>query len=169
MLTRNIIVTRDSEVIMFSPCVFVCVCVCVSVNVCRDVCPDDLTMKDWCNTNNILQVHFENRISPSIFELQRRSKAQNIGNANGYLSGVFNFQYHSGKKFVASSKWRPFLKFWNITHSFNLTSFMKRSSQIMPKRYFLMMMTSSITSQGGPQSRRSVFLYKWNNDIFHDN
>ena len=27
------------------------------VYVCHDVCPDDLTMKDWCHTNNILQVH----------------------------------------------------------------------------------------------------------------
>ena len=46
-------------------------------------------MKDWCHTNNILQVHcwgclvvqvmfhanFESDISPSIFELERRSKA----------------------------------------------------------------------------------------------
>ena len=40
---------------MFSPCMFVCLCVCVYV--CHDVCPDDLTMKDWCHTNNILQVH----------------------------------------------------------------------------------------------------------------
>ena len=40
---------------MFSPCVFVCLC--VYVYVCHDVCPDDLTMKDWCHTNNILQVH----------------------------------------------------------------------------------------------------------------
>ena len=51
----QIFITRDSEVIMFSPCVFVCLCVCVYV--CHDVCPDDLTMKDWCHTNNILQVH----------------------------------------------------------------------------------------------------------------
>ena len=47
---------------MFSPCMFfVClffVCVWLSVYVCHDVCPDDLTMKDWCHTNNILQVHF---------------------------------------------------------------------------------------------------------------
>ena len=46
---------------MFSPCVFVClfvcVCVCVVVYVYHDACPDDLTMKDWCHTNNILQVH----------------------------------------------------------------------------------------------------------------
>ena len=33
------------------------VCLCVCVYVCHDVCPDDLAMKDWCHTNNILQVH----------------------------------------------------------------------------------------------------------------
>ena len=110
-----VFITRDSEVIMLSPCVFVCLFVCLCL--CHDVCPDDLTMKDCCHTNNILQIHclvvqvmlhalvtssdvtrsqsnFEIDISLSIFELVRRSKAQNIGNANGYLSGVFNFQYH---------------------------------------------------------------------------
>ena len=30
---------------------------------------------------------FEIDIYPPIFELQRRSKAQNVGNAHGYLSG----------------------------------------------------------------------------------
>ena len=39
----------------------------------------------------------------------------------------------SGKNSLSSSKWRPFFKFWNIKHSFNLTSDMKRTSQIMPK------------------------------------
>ena len=48
------------------------------------------------------------------------------------ISGI-NF----GKKFVANSKWRPFRKIWNIKHSFNLTSDMKRSSQIMPKKVVL--------------------------------
>ena len=43
--------------IMFSPYVFVCVCVCLSVYACHDVCPDDLTMKDWSHTKNILQMH----------------------------------------------------------------------------------------------------------------
>ena len=42
----------------------------------------------------------------------------------------------SGKKSLSSSKWRPFWKFWNIKHSFNLTSNMKRSSEIMPKKFF---------------------------------
>ena len=52
-------ITRVSEVIMFSPCVFVCLVVYLFVCLClyHDVCPDDLTMKDWCHTNNILQVH----------------------------------------------------------------------------------------------------------------
>ena len=45
---------RDSEVLMFLPCVFVCVW--LSVYVCHDVCPDNLTMKDWCHTNNSLKV-----------------------------------------------------------------------------------------------------------------
>ena len=33
-------------------------------------------------------------ISPLIFELLRRSKAQNVGNAHSYLSGIFNFRYN---------------------------------------------------------------------------
>ena len=36
--------------------------------------------------------NFEIDISPSICELQRRSKAQNVANAHGYLSGIFNFR-----------------------------------------------------------------------------
>ena len=55
----------------------------------------------------------------------------------------------SGKKSLSGSKWRPFWKILNIKHSFNLTSDMKRSSQIMPKKSFFMVMTSSMTSQGG--------------------
>ena len=72
------------------------------------------------------------------------------------------------KKFVASSKWRPFWKFWNIKHSFNLTSVIKRSSQIMPKKYFHDDdVIDGVT--GLPQSRPSILVYKWNNNIFHDN
>ena len=40
---------------MFSPCLFLCLWLCLCLY--HDVCPDDLTMKDWCHTNNILQVH----------------------------------------------------------------------------------------------------------------
>ena len=101
---------------MFSPCVSVCICLSVYV------CPDDLTMKDWCHVNHILQVHcwgclvvqvmfhtlmtslmtshghkvgqIFKLISPSIFELERPSKAENVGNANVYLSDIFNFRYN---------------------------------------------------------------------------
>ena len=38
--------------------------------------------------------NFESDISPSIFELERRSKAHNVGNAHGYLSDLFNFRYN---------------------------------------------------------------------------
>ena len=38
--------------------------------------------------------NFEIDISPSILELERRSKAQNVGYAHGYLSGIFNFRYN---------------------------------------------------------------------------
>ena len=99
-------------------------CVCLFVTLClyRDVCPDDLTMKDWCHTNNILQVHclgclvvqvmFHALMTSSMtspghkvcqilkviylrqFELERRSKAQNVENAHGYVSGLFNFRYN---------------------------------------------------------------------------
>ena len=41
------------------------------------------------------------------------------------------------------------LKMAAIKHSFNLTSDMEISSQIMPKKGIFMMMTSSMTSQGG--------------------
>ena len=149
-------ITRDSEVIMFLPCVFVCVCLCLSrclsgrfnyeglvprkkyfagtllgmpsyasyVSRTHDVI-DDVTRSQS-------KSNFEIDISPSIFDLQCRSKAQNVGNAHGFLSDIFfryNFRY---KKFDASWKWRPFWIFWNTKHSFNLTSDMKRSSQIMP-------------------------------------
>ena len=70
-----------------------------------------------------------------------------------------------GKKVCRKLKWRPFWKFCNIKHSFNLTSDMKRSSQIMPKKYFDDDdVIDDVT--GWPQSRPSIFLYKWKNNIF---
>ena len=53
------------------------------------------------------------------------------------------------KKFVATSKWRPFWKCWNINHRFKLTSDMERSSQIMPEKLFFVVVTPSMTSEGG--------------------
>ena len=121
--TNQMINIRDSEVIMFSPCVFVClfVCVCLCLSRClsgrfsyeglvphkqyfagtllemsscasyvshtHDVI-DDVTM--WQSRTN-----FEIDKSPTIFELEHRSEAQNVGYADGYLSGMFNFRWKS--------------------------------------------------------------------------
>ena len=100
--------------------------------------------------------NFEIEISPSIFELEHRSKAPNIGNANGYLSGIFKFRYNFRvTKFVTSSKWRPFFKFWIIEHSFNLTPDMKRLFQIMPKKFFSWWWRHRVASKSALYIRRS--------------
>ena len=109
---------------MFSPCVFVCLFVCVCVCVCLSRCLSGrfnyeglvphkqyftgtfLGMSSCASyvsrTHDVIvdvtrsqsRSKFEIQISPLIFELERRSKAQNVGNANGHLSGIFNFRYH---------------------------------------------------------------------------
>ena len=100
--------------------------------------------------------NFEIDISPSIFQIQRRSMLMAIFLV--YSTSVIA----SAKKSLSGSKWRPFWKFWNIKHRFNLTSDMKRSSQIMPKS-ILMMVMSSMTSQGGLKVGP---IYSFNNNIF---
>ena len=40
----------------------------------------------------------------SIFELERRSKAQNVGYTNGYLAGIFNFTYQSRSKCLSRAQ-----------------------------------------------------------------
>ena len=82
-------------------------------------------------------------------------------------SGMFD-SYPS--KFVASSKWRPFWKFWYIKGSFNLTSDMKRSSQIMQKKCIFHDddITDDVT-EWHKSRPPSIFVYKWNNNTFLDN
>ena len=53
-----------------------------------------------------------------------------------------------GKNICRDLKMGSIWKCQNIKHSFNLTSDMQRSSQIIPESVFLMLMTSSMTSQG---------------------
>ena len=103
---------------MFSPCVFVCDF--VSLSRClsgrfnyeglvphKQYFAGTLLGKSTCasyvsRTHDVIddvtrsqsRSNFESHISPSIFELERRSKAQNVGNADGYLSGLFNFRYN---------------------------------------------------------------------------
>ena len=74
----------------------------------------------------------------------------------------------SGKKCRRDLKMAAILKCQNIKHSFNLTSEMKRSSQIMQEKIFQGDdVIDDVTGQ--PQSRSSIFLYEWKNNIFRDN
>ena len=74
----------------------------------------------------------------------------------------------SGKKLFATSKWRPFWKCPNIKHSFNLTPAMKNHPKLCKKKYFHSDGVFDDVTEW-PQSRFSIFLYEWWNDIFHDN
>ena len=154
-------------------------------------------MKHWCHTNNILQVHclrclvvqvLFHALMTSLMTSQDHKVGQilKLIYLRQYLSYSVDQKLKmsemlmaiflvystsgmtSGKKIVASSKWRPFWNFLNIKHSFNLNSEMKRSSEIMPKNVFH---DNDIIDDvtGFPPSWPSIFLYKWNNNIFHDN
>ena len=153
-------ITRDNEVIMFHPvclllvCVCVCVVVCLSVYVCHDVCPDDLTMKNWCHTNNILQVHcwgylvvqvMFHTLMTSLMTSQDHKVGQIVKLI--YLRQYLNYSVDQKLKIsemlmaillvyqtseITSSK-NVSRELKIFKHNFNLTSDMKRSYQIIPK------------------------------------
>ena len=142
------------------------------VYVCHDVCPDDLTMKDWCHTNHILQVHCWGCLVVQVmFHALMTSLMASPGHKEGqilkliYLRQYLSYSVDqklkisemlmaiflvystsgitSGKKDCRQLKMAAiFFKFWLIEHSFNFTSDIKRSFQILPKKVFFMMMTS---------------------------
>ena len=113
---------------------------CVSLT--HDVI-DDVT---WSQSRS----NFESDISPSIFELERRSKAQNVANAHGYLSGAFSFRYNFRYKSLSRAQNSGHFENFEILHSFNLTSDMYRLSQIMHQKSIFMMMTSQGGLKVGP-------------------
>ena len=90
--------------------------------------------------------NFEIDISPSIFELQRRSKTQNIGNAHGYLSGIFSLRYDFRLKSLLRVKKGGHFEILNTASVW--PQIWKDRPKLCKKSIF-MMMTSSMTSQGG--------------------
>ena len=128
------IFTRDSEVKMFSPGVFVCVCVCFCLCLSRCLSGrfnhEGLVPHKWYFAGILLGVpscasyvsrtydviddvsrsqnrsNFEIAISPSIFELERRSKAQNVGKAIFLVYSTSGIT--SGKNLSRAQKKRPF-------------------------------------------------------------
>ena len=92
-------------------CLFVCLCLSGRFNYEGLVCYVSRThdvIDDVTRSQN--RSNFEIDISPSIFELERRSKAQNVGNAHGYLSGIFNFRYNFRQKVCRKLKLAAILK-----------------------------------------------------------
>ena len=109
------VITRVSEVIMFSPCVFVCLCVCVYV--CHDVCPDDLTMKDWCHTNNILQVYCWGCLVVQVmFHALMTSLMTSQDHKIGQILKLIYLRQYWARASIKSSKCRKcsWLSFWYI-------------------------------------------------------
>ena len=105
--------------------------------------------------------NFKIDTSPSIYELQCRSKAQIVGNANGYLSGIFNYRYHFRQKkmsWAQNGGHFEFFRYWTQIQ------FELRNEKIVPNyaKKIFMMMTSSMTSQGGLKAGP---LYSFINEI----
>ena len=88
--------------------------------------------------------------TPLIFELQRRSKAQNVDNALLYQYSIPNFRWHSRRR--SSPGPQNFVTFENFKilkiskGSLNLTSDMERSYANNPRKSIFMLMTSPVTS-----------------------
>ena len=88
-------------------------------------------------------------ISPSIFQLESRSKAQNIGNAPGYFAGTLNFWHYFGERVCCDLKMTAILKILKYESQLHFDT---RYEKIVPnyaKNVCFMVMTSSMTSHGG--------------------
>ena len=81
--------------------------------------------------------NFESNISPSKFELERRSKAQDVGNANGYLFGIFNFRYNFWWKGLSRAQYGGYFENSDILNTASIwPQILQKLSQIMPKKFF---------------------------------
>ena len=87
--------------------------------------------------------------SPSIFELQRRSNAQNVGNAHGYLSGIFSFRYNLRKKSLSRAQKGGHFENFEILNTASIWPQIWKDRPKLCKKSIFMMMKSSMTSQGG--------------------
>ena len=80
---------------------------------------------------------FEIDISPSIFELERRSNTQNVGNTNGYLSDIFNFRYNfRWKRLSRAQNGGHFLNFEMINTASIWPQIWKDRPKLCQKNYF---------------------------------
>ena len=118
-------------------------------------------------TRSQSRTNFEIDISPSIFQLERRSKAQNVENTNGYLPGIFKFRYHFRLKSVSLAQNDDHFENFQISNVAPIwPQIWKGRLKLCQKNFHDDDVIDDVT--GRPQSRPSIFLYKWN-IIFHDN
>ena len=111
--------------------------------------------------------NFEIDTSLSIFELEHRSKAQNVGNANAYLSDIINLQYNLRWKVCLQLKMAAILKKFLLLNTASIwPQIWKDHPKLCQKALLHDDVIDDVT--GWPQNRPSIFLYKWNNNIFHD-
>ena len=111
--------------------------------------------------------NFESDISPSIFKLERRSKAQNVENAHGYLSGLFNFRYNFRYKSLSRAQNSGhFENFETLNTASIWPQIWKDHPKLCQKKDFHDDdVIDDVT--GWPQNRPSIFFYIWNNNISH--
>ena len=123
----------DTELAMFS---------CASyVSHTHDVTDD---VSRWQSRSN-----FKIAISPSIFQLERQLKFQNIGNAHGYLADIFNFQYHFGQKSLSRPQNGGHFENFGILITASIAPQIWKDRPKLCNKSVFMVMMSSMMSQGG--------------------
>ena len=81
--------------------------------------------------------NFEIDISSSIFKLEGRSKAQNVGNVHGYLSGIFNFRYNFRLKSLLWAQNSGHFDNFEILNTASIwPQIWKDHPKLCPKKYF---------------------------------
>ena len=102
--------------------------------------------------------NFEIDISPSLFALQRRSKAQNVRYAHGYLSGILSFRYNFRQKSLSRAQNGGHFKNFEILNTASIwPQIWKYHPKLCQKKYFHDDVIDDVT--GWPESRPSIFLY----------
>ena len=139
-------------------CPFVCLSVCFVSATCQSFDQSLLNLVHICSlvletlpihfviqrSNNHVRgskskSNFEIAITPSIFELECWSKAQNVGNVLGYLVDIINFRWHLQRKgSLVTQNFVSFENLRNIQHCFNWTSYIERLYANHPRKvYFI--------------------------------
>ena len=155
-------------------------------------------MKDWCHTNNILQVHCWGCLVVQVmFHELITSLMTSPGHKVGQILKVIylrqNLNYSVDQKLKMSEMLMAIFLVYSTSGITSCKKSLSRTQKSDHFENFEILNTASIWPQiwkdrprlcqkkhfhdddaiddvtGWPQSRPSIFLYKWNDNIFHDN